>query len=95
MPLLAITRHYKKPEVATIAAKGDAKDLKNSFQGSRRSGAPGRLLPQLGRLVGAECVGRRARQLRVSVECLYKSSKLITFGNISYRSLQHVKFTLT
>lgn len=78
MPVFALTRHYKKPEVATVAAKGDTKDLKDSLQGSRRAGASGRLLPQLGGLVGTECSGRRSRQLRVSVECLYKSSKLIT-----------------
>jgi hypothetical protein len=90
MPLFALTRHYQKPEVATIAAKGDAKDLKDSLQGSRCTRASGRLLPQPGGLVGAECVGRGTRQLRISVECLYKSSKSDNPETLSYLRVQHV-----
>jgi hypothetical protein len=78
LSVLAFTRHYQKPEVAKVAEKGDSKDLKNSLQGSRRAGTSGRLLPQSRGLVGAECFGSGTWQLCVSVECLYKSSKLIT-----------------
>lgn len=91
MPIFIITRHYQKPEVAAVTAKGDPKDLKNSLQSSRCAGAAGRLLPQLSGLVSAECSRCWSRQLRVFVECLYKSSKLITPKTLSYRSLQHVK----
>lgn len=91
MPILAITRHHQKPKVATIATEGNPKDLTNSVQSPRRTGAARRFLLESGRLVGAERPRRGPRQLRVFVECLYESSKLhIACDNLkNFLSLVH------
>lgn len=75
LPILTLTRHYQKSEAAAVTAKGNTKDLTNSLQSARRAGAARRFLSQSGRLVSAKCSCRGSRQLRVSLECLYESSK--------------------
>lgn len=74
LAVLLVAPQCQEPEATEVSQKGDQKDLKNTLQGTGRSRAAGRLLPESGRLVLSKRPQRRPGELRLPVVGLHQPS---------------------
>lgn len=75
MPVQSVAGQHQESKTAAITPQSHPQNLTHSVQGAGRPRTARRLLPQPGRLVGAKCAGRWSGQLRISLECVHKSSE--------------------
>lgn len=84
MSILIIARQYKESKATTVTTQSHTQDLTDSIQSARRTRTPGWLLFKSRRLVGTKCSCRWSWKLRLFMERMYKSSKLINIAKWKY-----------